>query len=393
MKLTAKTVAALSRPGMHSDDDTPGLYLRVGKSGGKSWVLRTLIRGKRTDVGLGSAGVVGLAEARELARDTRKTARQGGDPLAERKRAKGIPTFAEAAKQVHAALLPTWRNRKHAETWLATVDSYAVPHIGTRPIGEVTSADILDVLAPIWTEKPETAKRLKQRLGSIFDWAKGKGYLRSGNPVTGIQKALPQVKRQKAHMAALPWPDLPAFMADLDQREGVSAHCLAFTILTAARSGEARGARWAEVDLEAGIWTVPADRMKRGKVHRVPLSAEAVAVLDNVRGLDGDLIFPSPQRGRGVKPMSDMVFKSLLKRMDREGITTHGFRSSFRDWASESAHAQREVAEAALSHATGNAVEQSYARSDLLERRRALMDAWGRFATGGSGDVVTLVRA
>lgn len=395
MKLTAKGVANLREPGMHSDDDTPGLYLCVSKIGGKSWILRTLVRGKRTEIGLGSAQIVSLAEARELARAQRKVARQGGDPLAEKRRVKAVPTFREAAQTVHAALLPTWRNRKHAETWLATVEAYAFPLIGSRLIETITSGDILDVLSPIWTDKPETAKRLKQRLGVILDWAKSKGHLPAGNPVTGIERALPQVKRSKVHMAALPWPDLPAFMEDLEEREGISARCLEFIILTAARSGEARGARWDEIDMKAKVWTVPAERMKRGKEHRVPLSEAALGAVERVRGLDPVLCFPSPQRAKAAsgRPMSDMVFKALFARMEREGFTTHGFRSTFRDWASESAHAQREVAEACLSHATGNEVERSYARSDLLERRRSLMEAWGRYASSASGDVVELVRA
>ena len=396
-KLSVKSIAALKQSGMYSDDDTPGLYLRIGPTGAKSWILRTLVHGKRREMGLGSVSVVGLAEARDLARTHRKSARQGGDPLAERRRAKGIPSFQEAAKTVHEALLPTWRNKKHAETWLATVEAYAVPKIGSRPIDTISSGDVLEILSPIWTTTPETAKRLKQRLSTVMDWAKGKGYLTAGNPVTGIEKALPRVERSKVHMAALPWREVPDFMVDLASREGISARCLEFIILTTARSGEARGARWEEVDFAQKVWTVPAERMKRKKPHRVPLSEAALAVLEAVKGLglDATYCFPSPQRSRtaGGKPLSDMVFKSLFSRMDREGFVTHGFRSSFRDWASESAHAPREVAEACLSHATGNAVEQSYARSDLLERRRGLMDAWGRFATGAAGQVVELVRA
>lgn len=394
-KLSVKSIAALKQSGMYSDDDTPGLYLRIGPTGAKSWVLRTLVHGKRREMGLGSVNVVGLAEARDLARTHRKTARQGGDPLAERKRAKGIPTFHDAAKSVHEALLPTWRNKKHAETWLATVEAHAVPKIGSRPIDTITSGDVLEILSPIWTSKPETAKRLKQRLSTIMDWSKGKGYLTAGNPVTGIDRALPRMERSKVHMAALAWREVPDFLTDLAGREGISARCLEFIILTAARSGEARGARWEEIDFAQKVWTVPAERMKRKKPHRVPLSDAALAVLEAVNGMDAVYCFPSPQRNRtaGGKPLSDMVFKSLFARMGREGFVTHGFRSSFRDWASESAHAPREVAEACLSHATGNAVEQSYARSDLLERRRGLMDAWGRFATGAAGQVVELVRA
>ncbi len=373
---------------MHNDGE--GLYLHVSPTGAKSWILRTVVHSRRRDIGLGSASLVSLAEAREASRGLRKVARAGGDPLAQR--GKETLTFAEAAKRVHANMLPTWRSAKHAETWLAMVKNYANPEFGSRPIETIGTADVLRVLQPIWTEKHETAKRLKQRLSTIFDWAKGAGHYPHENPVAGVKKALPAVKYRTKHLEALPWHEVPAFMAELAERDGVSARCLEFIILTAARSNEARGARWSEI--EGNIWTVPAERMKRGLEHRVPLSAEALGVLERLNGLDADLVFPSVKRGpRGTsQPQSVMVFKSLFKRMRRQGFTTHGFRSSFRDWCSESAHADREVAEAALSHATGNEVERAYARSDLFERRRALMDAWGRYATGQAGNVVQMVR-
>ena len=389
-KLTAKKVENLRAPGFHGDGE--GLYLKVGSGGAKSWILRTVVHGRRRDLGLGSAGLVSLAEARTMARSYRKIAREGGDPDAVRKRES--LTFAEAAGRVHAQLMPTWKNRKHAETWLATVENHANPRFGKRPLHTIGTADILTVLSPIWTEKHETAKRLKQRLSTIFDWAKGAGQYPYENPVNGVKKALPSVKLRPEHMAALPWRELPAFMAQLAAREAVSARCLEFLILTALRSGEVRGAQWSEFDLEAAVWLVPDARMKRGLPHRVPLSAEALAVIEKVRGLDPTCVFPSPKRGKDNKaqPLSVMAFKPLFGRMGADGFTVHGFRSTFRDWCSESAHADREVAEAALSHATGNEVERAYARSDLFDRRRALMDAWGRFATGRSGEVVELVR-
>ncbi len=388
-KLTVKRVDAIKDPGMHGDG--AGLYLRVGPTGAKSWILRTTVHGKRRELGLGATSLVSLSEARELAHEYRKVARTGGDPDTVRKQ-ESI-TFEEAARRVHAQLLPTWRNRKHAETWLATVENYANPKFGRRPLHTIGTADILSVLSPIWTERHETAKRLRQRLSTIFDWAKGAGHYPHENPVSGIKKALPAVKRRPVHMPALPWQEVPCFMADLRLRSGVSARTLEFIILTAARSGEARGARWSEITNYE--WLVPAERMKRGLPHRVPLSTEALAVLDQVRGLDEDLVFPSARRGqRGqARPQSVMVFKALLKRMQIDGFTVHGFRSTFRDWCSEIAHADREVAEAALSHATGSGVERSYARSDLFERRRALMDAWGRFVADQTGDVVEMVRA
>lgn len=388
-KLTVRKVETVTQPGMHGDGG--GLYLNVAPSGSKSWILRTVVHGRRRDLGLGSAALVKLADARELAREYRKIARQGGDPDVVRKRE--TMTFEQAAKRVHESLSPTWRNEKHRTSWLASVEAYAYPHIKDRPLHTIGTADVLKILSPIWTEKHETAKRVRQRLSGIFDWAKGAGHYPHENPVNGIGKALPLVKRRVEHMAALPWQDVPDFMAALGERDGISARCLEFLILTASRSGEARGARWSEI--EGNVWTVPGERMKRGLPHRVPLCPQALAVLDKVRGLDADYIFPSPKFGKDglVRIQSDMVFKALQRRMGRESFTVHGLRSSFRDWCSESAKADREVAEAALSHATGNAVERAYARSDLFERREALMQAWGQFASGGTGKIVQLVRA
>lgn len=386
--LTARKIETIKEAGTYVDGG--GLMLRVTKSGAKSWILRTVVHGRRRDLGLGPCSLVSLAEARETARLYRKIAREGGDPDTLRKREH--ITFRDAAGRVHKNLLPTWRNAKHADTWLATVTTHAFPAFGDRPIEKVGTADILKILTPIWTQKHETAKRLRQRLATIFDWAKGAGHYPHENPVNGLKKALPVVKAKAEHMAAMPWRDLPVFMSDLAGRDGISARTLEFLILTASRSNEARGARWAEI--AGNVWTVPADRMKRGVAHRVPLSDEALAILEKVRGLDPEYIFPSAVGGPAGKgrPQSVMVFKALFKRMDREGFTTHGFRSCFRDWCSESAKADREVAEAALAHTTGNAVEQAYARSDLFDRRRSLMDAWAQYAAGKTGDVVRMVR-
>ena len=387
-RLSARRVQALTKPGMHGDG--AGLYLRIGPTGGKSWVLRTMVHGRRRDLGIGSASHVSLSEAREMAQQLRKVARAGGDPDTLRKR-KSL-TFEQAARRVHQHLMPTWRSKRHGQIWLAAVERYAFPCFGSRPIETIGTADALRALEPIWTSKHDTAKRVKQRLAAIFDWAKGAGHYPHENPVNGLKKALPKVKLQATHMAALPWQDLPDFMRELRGREGISARALEFILLTAARSGEARGACWNEI--KDGVWTVPAHRMKTHKLHRVPLSLEVLAVLEKVRGLDDGLIFPSPSRDSQGKarPMSDTVFKALMDRMGREGQTTHGFRSTFRDWCGESAHADREVAEAALSHAVGDRVERAYARSDLFDRRRELMRAWGRYATGQIGRVVQLIR-
>jgi integrase len=293
--------------------------------------------------------------------------------------------------RVHANLLPTWRSERHGEIWLAALKLYVFPTLGDRPIQTIDSGDVLRVLSPIWATKHDTARRVKQRIATVFDWAKGAGHFPGENPVNGLKKALPVVKHRQEHMASLPWRDLPAFMADLREREGISARALEFAILTAGRSGEIRGARWSEIN--GDVWEIPAERMKTHRAHRVPLTAEALDVLNAVHGLDGDLVFPSIVRTGGARPMSDTVFAALMKRMKREDLTTHGFRSTFRDWCSESAHADREVAEAALAHSLGDKVERAYARSDLFERRRDLMEAWAKYATGQSGNVVQLVRA
>jgi integrase len=388
-KLTVKAISGLKARGKYSDGN--GLYVRVGPTGGKSWILRTVVHGVRKELGLGSVSLVTLAEARDLAHKYRKIAREGGNPDTVRKRES--LTFSDAAQRVHKILLPTWRNDKHAATWLTSLETYAHPHFGQMPLHTISSAEVLKALTPIWTAKHDTAKRLKQRIAAVFDWAKSAGHYSSENPVNGINKALPVIKTQNNHFVSLDWREVPAIMMALSKRDGISARSLELIILTASRSGEVRGARWDEIG--GNVWTIPGERMKRGVQHRIPLTTEALAILERVKGLDGDLVFPSVQRAKNGtgKEQSNMVYKSLLKRMGRDEFTIHGFRSSFRDWCSESAMVDREVAEAALSHATGNSVERAYARSDLFERRAELMNAWARYATGQSGDVVELVRA
>lgn len=375
--LSDAKIAKRMKPGMHGDGK--GLYLHVTAPGARSWILRTVVQGKRRDLGLGAYPDVSLAEAREKARAMRTVARSGGDPVAERKRE--VLTFEQAARKVYASLKPTWTNEHFAKTWIASLEADVFPKIGAKEIGTLHSADVLSVLSPIWTKKNDTAKKIKQRMAAVFDWAKGARHYQGENPVNGIDRSLPQVKAKAVHHDAMPWKDVPAFMSDLAAREGTSARTLEWIIHTAARSGEARGARWSEIDFKANVWTVPAERMKARTEHRIPLTPEALAVLDQMKGLDSDLIFPSVQRdkdGNG-KVQSDMVFKALFTRMKREGITTHGFRSSFRDWAGESARAEREVAEAALAHTVGSAVERAYARSDLFDRRRELMVKWSAY--------------
>ncbi|UUX48919.1 integrase arm-type DNA-binding domain-containing protein [Nisaea acidiphila] len=377
-RLTAKTVKSLKDPGLYGDGNA--LYLRIGPKGGKSWILRTVVHGRRRDIGLGSAGLVSLAEARELAIDYRRIARNGGDPIAEKRR-KTI-RFSDAIKTVHENNRGAWSSEKHADKWLASLQRYAEPTLGDMPIEKIGISEVLEVLTPIWTEKSDTAKRVKQRLSTIFDWARGAGYYHSENPTNGIERALPTVKRSVEHMRALPWRELPSFMKQLSEREGLSARTLEFLILTATRSGEARGARWSEI--QNGLWVLPKERMKADKPHRVPLTGKALEVLEAVRGLDTELVFPSDRRGKGghARPQSDQVFARLLERMKRTDFTVHGLRSTFRDWCSEYDHAEREVAEAALAHALGDKVERAYARSDMFDRRKELMERWERFCLG-----------
>lgn len=366
--------------------------------------MRTVIHGKRRELGIGSADLVSLADAREKATELRKIARAGGDPDADRKAAakaaaeaarRNLITFGKAAEALHATLLPNWKNKKHADTWISGMKLHAFPKLADKPIETITREDILRVLKPIWTNQAETGRRLRQRLRAVLQWAKDEGHFIGDNPVDLIGSGLSEVKKEENHLAAMPWRDVPAFWPQLVDRESVSSACLRFLILTAARSGEARGATWGEIDFDGAAWNIPGKRMKRDKPHRVPLSAEALAILEGMKGLDPVLCFPSPNRGKeGVRPLSDMAFKLLFNRMGASGFTTHGFRSAFRDWCSESAKADPELAEAALSHATGNSVVRAYARSDLFDRRRDLMEAWSRFATGqASGEVVQLVRA
>jgi integrase len=386
-KLTAKKIQGKLKPGMHNDG--AGLYLRVTSTGAKSWILRCRVHGMKRDIGLGGISWVSLAEARKKAAEMRAVARTGGDPLAERDRAKGIPTFEEAAQSVwREQVVPTARNEKHKAQWINTLRDYAFPIIGNRRVDVIRSGDILRVLQPIWLEKPETARRVRQRLRTVFDWSIAAQHREISNPLVGIEKALPKQGDKAKHHTALPYVELPGLMERLVRADGVGALAVRFAILTAARSGEVRGARWSEIDLVAAVWTIPAERMKDKEEYRIPLTVEALAVLKEARGLDDDLVFPG-QRPR--RPLSDMSLITVLKRLDVP-VTVHGFRSSFRDWASERTNAPREIAEMCLAHTVGNAVERAYARSDIVEKRRDLMERWAGFclSAGSKGKVVEL---
>ena len=384
-ELTAKKVQGNLKAGMHNDG--AGLYLRVSSTGGKSWILRCRVHGVKRDIGLGGISWVSLAEARKRAAAKRAVARDGGDPLADSDRAKGIPTFEDAARLVWREQIETTaRNKKHRQQWINTLQNYAFPVIGNRRVDVIQSGDILRVLQPIWLEKPVTARRVRQRLRTVFDWSIAAKHRRDANPIAGIEKALPKQTGRAKHHEALPYVELPDLMERLAGVEGVAVLAIRFAILTAARSGEVRGARWAEIDLDAAVWTIPAERMKAKEEHRVPLTVEALAVLKRARGLDDDLVFPGRLRGR---PLSDMPMAAVLKRLNIPA-TLHGFRTSFRTWASERTNTPREIAERCLAHAVGNTVERSYSRSDLLEKRRTLMDRWARFCCPDVAQVIEI---
>ena len=380
-KLTKKLVENLNA-GRHGDGN--GLYLVVDPSGARRWIVRVVVKGQRnkkgaplrTDFGLGGADIVTLNQARERALEYRRMAKQGLNPRFNAH--KEVPTFEEVAQQVHIDRMPTWKNQKHGQQWINTLRDYAFPKIGRMPIDSIDQPEVLMCLSPIWTEKHETARRLSQRIKIVLDVAKSKG-LRSGeNPVAAIKDAqvLPKVKAKPKHHMAMRWQDVPAFYAELTSRNAMSARALRFTCLTGSRTNEVLGMQWPEIDFDERLWTCPAERMKTGELHRVPLTDEMLAIIEPLGELKSDFVFEGQKRHR---PMSNMSMLMLLRRMNVEGVTVHGFRSTFRDWASEVASAPREVAEMSLSHRVGSEVERAYSRSDLLEKRRTLMAQWSAF--------------
>jgi integrase len=387
-KLTATGVrAALSKPGRHSDGD--GLILAVGARGNGSWMVRVQKDGKRRDIGLGAASKVTLSEARARAAATRAQVEAGLDPVAQRRKAAGIPTFREAAAQVHAEHKKGWKNGKHQSQWLRTLEVYAFPTLGDCLVSSIEGPAVREVLAEIWTDKPETARRVRQRIGAVLDWAYSKGHRESEAPMRSLSKGLPRQPKKDGHHAAMPFADVPTFLARLRDKETWGRLALEAAILTAARSGEIRGATWSEVDLEKALWAVPADRMKAGKEHVVPLSPAALRVFSRASELRTEgckFVFHGAKHD---KPMSDMTLIKVLRDMG-ESVTAHGFRSSFRDWVSEETKFSGDLAEAALAHAIPNKVEAAYRRGNLLEKRRGLMTAWGAFCVGSEANILRL---
>lgn len=378
-KLTAMQVRNLRTPGKYPDGGC--LYLVVEDSGAKHWLLRTMVQGNRKDIGLGGTGTVSLAEAREQAAAFRKIAREGGDPLAARQAARRvIPNFQDAAKIVHAGLLPSWKNPKHGQQWINTLTTYAFPSLGSKRVDRITTADVLGVLSPIWLEKGETAGRVLQRISTIMDWSKTAGFRTGDNPVDGVKRGLPRQTDTATHFPALPYQEMPTFILRLRSCTSSEVTRLAFEylILTATRTSEVQQMLWSEVDLASKCWTIPASRMKAGREHRVPLSDRCIEILNHAArfSASGGFVFPGTKVG---KPLSNMTFTLILKRMVLP-ITAHGFRSTFRDWSSEETRFTKEVCEMALAHVIENRTEAAYRRGDLYERRRELMSAWANYA-------------
>lgn len=378
-------------PGRHTDGG--GLFLTVDASGARRWLVRLVVRGRRRDIGLGSAMLVPLGKAREKAQALRAVARAGGDPLTADQGA--LPpsiTFERAAAEVHRnQVKATSRNGKHTDQWLNTLRTYAFPHIGKTRVYDIARPDILAVLEPIWLTKPETARRVLQRMKAIFDWTLVKEYRVAANPVEAVRIALPRQKDKVAHFAAIPWQDTIALMADLEAAEGVGALALRFTILTAARSGSVRKATWAEFPEHLSEWRIPGEHMKGGEPFLVPLSGAAIAVLREAqrrRPVGADLVFPSPTNA--CRPISENTMAKALGIL-RPGATVHGMRSAFRDWAETFAEAQREVKESALAHINGDKTESAYLRTIYFDQRTTLMEVWGRWATGEPGTYADLV--
>ena len=394
-RLSAKRVELAKKPGMYADGH--GLYLRVGPVGAKSWVFRYRNNGRRHDLGLGAYHLVSLAEARKRATEQRRLLRlDGHDPLLTRRAGRDkaklaaakAMTFKACAEAYMAAHQAGWRNPKHRGQWTATLNTYVYPHFGDLPVQVIDVGLVMKAVEPIWTEKPETASRVRGRIESVLDWAAARGYREGENPARWrghLQNLLaPRSKvRRVEHYTALPYPNIALFMVDLRKQEGVAARALEFAILTAARTGEVIGARWEEIDVARRLWAVPAERMKAGREHRVPLSDRAVEIIAEMKKhrLDGqEFVFAGARGG----PLSNMALLMTLRRMGYAALTTHGFRSTFRDWAAERSEFPSEVAEMALAHVVGDKVEAAYRRGDLFEKRRQIMEAWSGFCSTSS---------
>lgn len=387
-KLTALKVSKLSKPGRYGDG--AGLWLQVSRSGTKAWILRYMLHGRAREMGLGPLHTVSLADARLRAREARTKLLNGVDPIDERLQnrlrmradAARRVTFRAAAEQFIAAHEAGWRNAKHAAQWSASLEAYAFEVIGEASVAAIDTPHVMQVLEPIWREKPETASRVRGRIEAVLDWAAARRLREAENPARWrghLDKLLPPRSKVRTvrHHPAMAFTDVPRFVSELRAKNGISARALEFAILTAARTGEVIGAMWPEIDLDAGVWTIPRERMKSGREHRVPLSPRASAIIKALPAVKGDgHVFPGGRKGSGL---SNMALLELLRDMRGPGLTVHGFRSSFRDWAGETTAYPREVAEAVLAHVIGDRAEQAYRRGDALEKRRGLMIEWAAY--------------
>jgi len=392
VKLSPRYIKEESKPGTYGDGD--GLYLQIAKSGSKSWIYRYQINKHRRWLGLGGFPGVSLAKARKEKDRYKLSVKAGIDPIQEKEanktvleneKKKGIAlkqTFSLCAEAYIESKEPEWKNRKHVQQWRNTLKTYASPVIGELPTAEIDLDHILQVLNPIWLEKTETATRVRNRIELVLDYATVKGYRSGQNPARwrgNLDKLLPKPSKIKKvkHHPALPYEDIPAFMATLNARKELAAKALVFTILTAARTSESLGATWDEIDLEKNTWVIPASRMKVEKEHRIPLSVPVIALLGELKAdKKNQFIFPGLKRD---KPLSNMAMANVLKRMERPDLTVHGFRSTFRDWVAERTNFPQRVAETALAHRLKDGAEAAYQRGDLLEKRKELMEVWADY--------------
>jgi integrase len=401
-KLSAVQVKAFKEPGYHSDGGC--LYFRVSKTGARGWIFRFAFGGRTRDMGLGGFPEISLASARDLAEKFRKIVQQGIDPIDQRRATRAEQqvvaaksrTFDDCAREYIADHEGAWRSATHRTQWTNTLKSYASPVFGKLPVSAIDTGMVMRALKPLWSKRTETASRLRGRIESVLDWARVHGFRSGENPARWkghLDQLLPGRSKVQPvkHYAALPYPELPAFLAMLRERREHAALALQFVIFTASRTGEVLGATWDEIDLANKTWAVPPERMKAGEIHRVPLSRSALAILHRMEAVRiGDFVFAGAKIGR---PMSDMSLLLVLRRLGRDDVTVHGFRSTFRDWAAERTNFPRDVAEAALAHTESNKVEAAYKRTDFFEKRRRLMDAWADYcASSPAGEVIPLHR-
>ena len=399
-KMTARTVDGLCRagvPGMTNDGD--GLYLKIGKGGGASWIFRYRQVGKLRDMGLGAYPAVSLADARTLAFEARRTIQQGGDPIGEKRTAAKAAkeeagratTFRELGELYVKAHKAGWKSIKHAQQWGNTLEQYAYPVIGKLQPSEISTEHVLRILQPIWQTKTETASRVRNRIELILDAAKARGFTSGENPARWrghLDKLLPKRSKVAAvkHHAAMPFQHVPLFLNQITKIEGLSARALELIILTACRAGEALGATWDEIDLKRQEWSIPSSRMKAGREHRIPLNKQAVSLLESLPRIQGSpYVFPGQRHGR---PLSAMAVSMFMRRHGAGGFTVHGFRSSFRDWAAERTNYPREICEMCLAHVVAQGAEAAYWRGDALEKRRGLMELWGQYVADEAGGVI-----